>query len=310
MIITAIVIIFGMINLIGMYLFRFVDGPWKFGVYAIIIFVGCIIISLTNPWLSFIAVGLTFNMIIYAAWDAISEKERWKEKSEVFEDELNKNLINITQANRTVETLMYSMAHDLKSPVRSAAGMLAALKEDFLDEDLSVEDGVEMIKLMEKSLRRGMRTVDDVLDYAKAGQNLEVSNCNMDRELEDIVDGFSDREGAIFTLKPLGEFAVDAGAFKKVFHNLIENALKYNVKSKKIVKLYRIEDTIYVEDNGNGIEEKYFHKILKPFQRLDSNTKGTGLGLGIVNKIIELHGYKLVVESTVGEGSKFKIILN
>jgi signal transduction histidine kinase len=222
--------------------------------------------------------------------------------------EVTKNLNELTQSNRILETLMYSMAHDLKSPVRSAAGMLSAIKEDIRDGELDCESLSYMLDIADNSLRLSMDTVDEVLDYAKFGQNLRIkSKINVDRYVVDLVMSLKQRDFIHF--ESLGEMNADPKAMKRVFQNLIENGLKYNCKVEKIVKLYRKGNVIVVEDNGNGIEERYFSKIIKPFQRLDNNTEGTGLGLGIVSRVLELHGFKLKIKSELGVGSKFEIWL-
>ncbi len=222
--------------------------------------------------------------------------------------EVTKTLNHLTQSNRILETLMYSMAHDLKSPVRSAAGMLNAIKEDIRDGELDCESLSYMLEIADNSLRLSMETVDEVLDYAKFGQSIRIkSKINVDKYVVDMLMRFKQRESIHF--ESLGEMNADPKAMKRVFQNLIENGLKYNCKPEKIVKLYRKGNVIVVEDNGNGIEEKYFSKIVKPFQRLDSTTEGTGLGLGIVSKVLELHGFKLKIKSKLGVGSKFEIWL-
>lgn len=241
--------------------------------------------------------GIVAIATVYVIFGVIADKK-----------EVTKTLNHLTQSNRILETLMYSMAHDLKSPVRSAAGMLNAIKEDIRDGELDCESLSYMLSIADNSLRLSMETIDEVLDYAKFGQSIRIkSKINIDKYIVDMLVRFKEKDSIHF--ESLGEMNADPKAMKRVFQNLIENGLKYNCKQEKSVKLYRKGNVIIVEDNGNGIEEKYFSRIVKPFQRLDNSTEGTGLGLGIVSKVLELHGFKLKIQSEIGVGSKFEIWL-
>jgi len=232
-------------------------------------------------------------------------------KIKALEANLENKIVELTENHKTLETLMYSMAHDLKSPVRSAAGLVEALQEDILDEAGTKESNLNILRLTITSLNSGLNNVDDILDFIKFGQNLEIqSNQNIQEEILLLITEFQNLyPKAHLSVLPLNLVTCDKMGLKRVFQNLIENGLKYNSKKNKFIKIYQEENSIIVEDNGNGIEEKYLNRIIQPFQRLDSRTKGSGLGLAIVVKILELHGYKLEIESKINVGSKFKIIL-
>jgi light-regulated signal transduction histidine kinase (bacteriophytochrome) len=101
--------------------------------------------------------------------------------------------------------------------------------------------------------------------------------------------------------------------YTQVFHNLINNAIKYSrngIKPEIHIsgKEFADEWVISVSDNGIGIEKDYFDKIFTLFQRLHKKNEysGTGMGLSIVKKIIEKQGGKIWLESTIGEGSTFR----
>jgi len=99
----------------------------------------------------------------------------------------------------------------------------------------------------------------------------------------------------------------------QVFSNIIDNAIKYNDKEKGIINIFskKNNDTItyIIEDNGMGIPQNFHHKIFEIFQRLDNKIEGEGIGLNIVQKIIEKHGGKISIESEVNKGTKFFISL-
>jgi len=99
----------------------------------------------------------------------------------------------------------------------------------------------------------------------------------------------------------------------QVFANLISNAVEYNDKEHAEITI-GFEDHVdevefFVADNGPGIEERYFEKIFKIFQRLSSDGSGTGVGLALVKKIIQDHKGRIWVESEVGQGTTFRFVL-
>jgi len=110
---------------------------------------------------------------------------------------------------------------------------------------------------------------------------------------------------------------VDPEKFYQVYTNLLSNAIKYSGDSRNIfIRLYRNADSIIteVEDEGIGIAEDKLTKIFEEFYRVEKhesgNITGTGLGLTVVKEIVETHGGKVLVESEIGKGSKFSVILN
>jgi two-component system phosphate regulon sensor histidine kinase PhoR len=111
------------------------------------------------------------------------------------------------------------------------------------------------------------------------------------------------------------EAKVDPEKMKQVFENLINNAIKYSTTTKKIItRLYVNTSSIHIEieDQGIGIAENEISKIFEKFYRINhrESISGTGLGLTVVNEIVQAHDGKIEVASEVGKGSKFSIILN
>jgi two-component system phosphate regulon sensor histidine kinase PhoR len=112
------------------------------------------------------------------------------------------------------------------------------------------------------------------------------------------------------------EVKVDPEKFHQVFTNLLSNAIKYSTDARKIyVRLYKNSEHIIteVEDEGIGIEKEQLPKIFQEFYRVEhqhsGEITGTGLGLTVVKEIVEAHNGKIRVESEVGKGSKFSVIL-
>ena len=106
------------------------------------------------------------------------------------------------------------------------------------------------------------------------------------------------------------EIVADRTAISRVFENLLNNAIKYACKgrhSKITVGSETLDDEVrfFVKDNGPGIAAEYHTKIFGLFQRLDSDQDGTGVGLTIVSKIMQVHNGRVWVESSPGEGATF-----
>jgi len=111
------------------------------------------------------------------------------------------------------------------------------------------------------------------------------------------------------------EAKVDPEKMKQVFENLLNNAIKYSTITKKIItRLYLNINKIHIEieDQGIGIHENQLSQIFEKFYRINhkESISGTGLGLTVVKEIVEAHNGKILVNSEVGKGSKFSIILN
>jgi light-regulated signal transduction histidine kinase (bacteriophytochrome) len=120
-----------------------------------------------------------------------------------------------------------------------------------------------------------------------------------------------ERNAEVVVVAPLPHVYGDRVRLTEVFANLVSNALKYIEKPIPHIEIGCHEKhgmyEFYVKDNGVGIDKKYYTKIFEIFQRLDrtKNTEGTGAGLTIVKKVVEMHQGKVWVESIVAEGSTF-----
>jgi len=107
----------------------------------------------------------------------------------------------------------------------------------------------------------------------------------------------------------------DPTRLSQLFQNLINNAIKFIDKPNGLIKIGcdKVEDNwqFYVSDNGAGIEDKYYDRIFQIFQRLESrdNSEGTGIGLTLVKRIVQIYGGKIWITSKVGKGSTFYFTL-
>jgi light-regulated signal transduction histidine kinase (bacteriophytochrome) len=155
--------------------------------------------------------------------------------------------------------------------------------------------------------------IDAVLQYSKAGRTEEkIVQVNLNDFIPEIIDMLVPPENISITIEntmPVIECAETH--VMQVFQNLLSNAIKYMDKPKGQIKIGCAEEDCFwkfsVTDNGPGIEEKHFENIFKMFQALSVSEEfeGTGVGLTIAKKIVELYGGKIWVESIIGKGSTF-----
>jgi light-regulated signal transduction histidine kinase (bacteriophytochrome) len=132
-------------------------------------------------------------------------------------------------------------------------------------------------------------------------------------EIRESLREMLDERQVIFTVSgPLPTVRCDPAGMRLVFMNLIDNAIKFNDKPQPMVEIGLVPEdprfhTLYVRDNGLGIDPKNFEKIFQIFQRLhdDGRYAGRGVGLTFCRRVIEAHGGRIWVESNLGAGSTF-----
>jgi len=227
----------------------------------------------------------------------------------------------LERSNRELAAFAYAASHDLKEPLRGIYNYSTILLEDYATSlDL---DGVDCLQTI-KSLSQRMEALIDALLrlslLGKAQLNLQATDLN---ELlqQAIAVLFASRPEAQLSVRiprALLTIECDPVLVSEVFSNLISNALKYNDKVDPWVEIgYQeqagVSSILYVRDNGIGIQAHHHETIFKLFKRLHSQEKyggGTGAGLAIAKKIVELHGGKIWVESVPGAGATFYFSLN
>jgi light-regulated signal transduction histidine kinase (bacteriophytochrome) len=224
-------------------------------------------------------------------------------------------LVNdLEKSNRELEEFAFSASHDLKDPIRTIITYISLMvsknKNQF---DAETHQYSEFII---EAAQRMSALIDSLLLYSRAGKktkNIKVVDCNAVLEIAkaDLKTGIQ-LEGAKISSENLPEIMGDEIQIRQLFQNLIGNAIKYSkntVQTEIVVSAKKIEKAwlFSVKDNGIGIEKAYLEKIFLMFQRLHARSEysGTGIGLALCKKIVEAHGGKIWVESTLGEGSTF-----
>ncbi|XHR81412.1 MAG: ATP-binding protein [Gloeotrichia echinulata GP01] len=235
-------------------------------------------------------------------------------------DELAQLNIELERSNSELDAFAYIASHDLKEPLRGIHNYSNFLIEDY--GTILNEEGKAKLQSLIRLSQRMEDLINSLLHFSRLGR-VELSRQQNDINM--IVSGILDLLSArieetgveIRIPRPLPTVYCDRVQVGEVFSNLITNAIKYNDRTEKLIEIGYIDDspqpiTFYIRDNGIGIREKHFDAIFRIFKRLHSQSKyseGTGAGLTIAKKIVELHGGTIWVESTYGQGSTFYFTL-
>jgi PAS domain S-box-containing protein len=222
---------------------------------------------------------------------------------------------HIAHINEELKAFTYSVSHDLKAPLRAISQLSFWLSQDYADK--LDEEGQKQLSLLIGRVKRLDNLIEGLLQYSRAGKTREKElKLNLNTFIKEIVESLSPKPNITITIKnKLPNFIGDPIRIGQLFQNLIDNAIKYNDKqnirihigSKKIDNFYEF----YIKDNGPGIEEKYFDRIFQIFQRLESRDtlEGTGIGLSLAKRIVQIYGGKMWIKSKIGVGTTFYFTL-
>ena len=222
---------------------------------------------------------------------------------------------NLQRANRELTDFAHIVSHDLKAPLRgigSLASWLAADYGDRLD-----DEGRAQLTLMLGRVKRLNAMIDGILAYSCAGQAVDQpAAVNLALLVPDVIDMLAPPAHIRVTVETaLPEIWIDPTKAGQVFQNLLSNAIKFMDKQSGEVRLSCLAEKdcwhFAVADNGPGIEEKYFDRIFTPFETLAprDQVEGTGVGLALVKKIVELESGRIWLESRLGVGTTFHFTL-
>ena len=223
----------------------------------------------------------------------------------------------LERKNQELDRFAIRVLHDLKTPLITLAGFAGYLRKDILDGNTDkVEKDIEQIDGAAKTMGK---FVDELLDLSRVGR---IINPPTDVPFEEIVqDALQATAGVIQARQVEVEIGavfpfvhVDRLRVVQVMQNLITNAVKFmgdqpNPNIKINFEEVDGEHSFSVSDNGIGIAPEHHEQIFELFNKLLPEVEGTGIGLGLVKRIIEMHQGRVWVESEPGKGSTFKFTL-
>lgn len=273
------------------------------------------------------------GLLVLSAIVDITERKRAEEVRAQLSREL-------AEKNKEMENIVYAVSHDLRAPLvnvqgfsrelgatcRMLQGLLArqgALAPDQVTADeahsLVNKDIPEALGFIQASVAKMDALLSGLLQVSRLGRALltpaRVDMNGLLAEIRETLEYALKQAGATLAIEPLPACWGDAGHLNQVFSNLLDNAVKYldRARAGRLVVTGRVEDAqaIYVvEDNGIGIAPAHQAKIFEIFHRLEPSVgSGEGLGLTIVQRIVERHGGRVWVESKPAEGSRFHVAL-
>ncbi len=253
----------------------------------------------------------------------IEERERLAEEREMLHGELADSNLELAKKNAELERFNYTVTHDLKSPLVTIKGFLGMLERDIgLDDRERVEHDIRRVNGAADKMKR---LLDELLELAQAGDPTrmaqeEVPLNDLVREALELIEGLtSRREVAIEVAPDLPVVTGDPVRLLQVYQNLLANAVKYmgdqaaprvevGVRAGTPAHAARPDPSpvYFVSDNGSGINPRFHQKLFELFERLETDEEGSGVGLAVVKRIVELHGGRVWVESEgEGHGSAF-----
>lgn len=227
------------------------------------------------------------------------------------------------ESNRLKSNFLKNMSHEIRTPLNGIIGIA-----NLLEQEEEIEKVKELATLQKQSSNRLLNTLTTILNYSKLEaefESLPVKKVDITETLTEAADSLkslakSKRLNFVYKKMPAKIYCYgDEGFFFQVFHNLIHNAIKFTQQGEIVIELRKTGNTagslivLSVSDTGIGIAPEYLDKIFTPFQQESEgesrNYEGSGLGLSIAKRYLELLGGMLKVESEKGKGSTFYVYL-
>jgi signal transduction histidine kinase len=229
------------------------------------------------------------------------------------ENRVRKRTADLEESNRQLEAFCYTLAHDLRAPLRAIQGFSQITLAENADK-LS-DDGQKTLKRVGNSAEMMGRLIYDLLSYTQLHRSeipLALTDLQevVDRTLEILAPEIREKSAAIHVTTSLPTVTSNFVLLEQIVLSLLSNALKFsnrNVSPDIRIWSERDEKTVrlFVEDNGIGIAPQHIDRVFQPFQRLDSvNTEGTGIGLAMAKKGIERLNGKIALTSEQGKGTR------
>lgn len=235
------------------------------------------------------------------------------------ETKVRERTAELDAANRELEAFTYSVAHDLRGPLRGLRGMLDILQGETRDRLPS--EALDYLGRGTSCADRMGRLIDDLLNLSKVGRTgLRWTEVNLNRIVAEVIADLENETRGRQICWQIDAFPPvqgDPGLLKQVYANLISNAIKYSAHADpaRIHAGFRDEhgkQVFLVSDNGVGFDMKHSSKLFEPFARLHEGQgfAGNGVGLAIVERIVRKHGGNVWAEGRPGEGATFYFSLH
>ncbi len=236
--------------------------------------------------------------------------------------ELEANNARLRRSNEDLDTFVYMASHDLKQPITNMAGIFEELTRTAYFRD---PEAVQLIGYFERALRRIFATIDDlgaIVQVQRLQQEVSPEPVALAVLLNEVLEGLHDQlvqgGGQVecdFTTYPVVSFV--RPNLHSILLNLLGNSLRYaspgrppRIRLSSAPDLPTGRPVLTVQDNGLGIDlERYGPQLFQLFRRFHPHVDGTGIGLYLINRIVQNHGGRIEVSSAVDEGTTFRLYL-
>jgi PAS domain S-box-containing protein len=233
------------------------------------------------------------------------------------EAERERLLTELTARNIEMENFVYTISHDLKTPLVTIGGFASLLDKDLARGDSAAV--TESLTEINKAAAQLQKNINDLLLLSRTGRAAgAIYPVALTEIVKDVLRQFNKRlkeaDAKLVVAPDLPIIEADRQGFARVYTNLIDNALKYHRPGAPLTIEIGWENNdqelrFFVRDNGQGIKQQFHARIFDMFQRADSKTEGAGVGLAISKRVIDVHGGRMWVESEPGQGSTFWMAL-
>ncbi len=244
-------------------------------------------------------------------WASIMEDITERKQAQMEREAL---IASLEAKNAELERFTYTVSHDLKTPLITIRGFVGYIEQDAQSGDMHRMRGD--LQRIATAADRMQDLLNDLLELSRIGRLMnppeDVPLGNLVRDAAKLMENrLQERNIEIKIQENLPVVFGDAERWSEVIQNLLDNAVKFmGEQTKPVIEIGTAGEenglpVCYVRDNGIGISPKYHERIFGLFNKLNPNVEGTGVGLAIVKRIVEVHGGRIWVESEEGQGATF-----
>ena len=238
-------------------------------------------------------------------------------RSDTLEERISARTVDLQRSNRELQMMAYAASHDLQEPLRMISSYLQLIENRYSDK--LDDEGHEFIAFAIDGASRMKALIQDVLIYSRVQtekRNYTAFNVQetIDEACQLLGQAVNEAQG-IVNCGVMPTIVADRRLIFRVWQNLLSNAIKYRGDRRPEIEISATREAsewhFRISDNGIGIEPEFREQIFVAFKRLHARDEyaGTGIGLAICRKAVELHGGHIWVESRPGEGSTFHFTL-
>lgn len=250
----------------------------------------------------------------------IQDSEQIKNQNNKLEELVNERTRQLLASNTSLQEFAYIVSHDLKEPLRTISGFVTLAGKELNQPHPNKKQIDEYMQYVSKGTHQMEELISDILIYSSL--NVVEKNFHEIR-INDVVsevllqlDAAVKESKAVIKVEQLNTVLSEKRYLQQLYQNLLTNAIKYRSNERPLEIIigcttHKGQTCYFIKDNGIGIAKKYFDTVFQAFKRLHSKIsyEGTGIGLAICKKIIDIHKGKIWIESVENEGTTFYFTL-